>query len=84
MSETPGSARTAGPLLGEHNRLVLADILGLSGSDVETFEADGVIGHEPTKPRPPRTQPVEEQKRNGLIADFDLDFAQKIRDFYGD
>ena len=84
MSETPGSARTAGPLLGEHNRLVLADILGVPNAEVDGFEADGVIGHEPTKARPPRTQPVEEQKRKGLKADFDLDFQQKIRDFYRD
>ena len=36
--------RTRSPLLGEHNRGVLTRVLGLSDADVDSLEADGVIG----------------------------------------
>src|SRR5829696_8330946 len=36
--------RTRSPLLGEHNREVLTRILGLTDTDVDRLEADGVIG----------------------------------------
>jgi crotonobetainyl-CoA:carnitine CoA-transferase CaiB-like acyl-CoA transferase len=36
--------RRHAPLLGEHNRDVLTRILGLSDSDVDALEADGVVG----------------------------------------
>ncbi len=35
------------PLLGQHNREVLVDVLGLSEADVEQLESDGVIGTVP-------------------------------------
>ncbi len=44
MSRTPGSARTAAPLLGEHTEDVLREELGLSASDIERLRQDGAIG----------------------------------------
>jgi len=39
--------RRAAPCLGEHNSLVLGDLLGLSTKALERLEVDGVIGTEP-------------------------------------
>ena len=43
MSETPWQATSAAPLLGEHNREVLCDRLGLSLDDLNTLTASGVV-----------------------------------------
>ena len=45
MSGTPGTARTAAPLLGEHTEQVLREQLGLSASDVERLRRAGASGH---------------------------------------
>ena len=39
--------RTSAPTLGQHNELVLREILGLSPSELRDLEADGVIGTHP-------------------------------------
>ncbi len=83
MSETPGGTRRAAPTMGEHNRLVLGDILGQSDSALQALEVEGVIGCEPARHRPPRVEPMEEQKRKGLIVDFDRDFECRVREEYG-
>ena len=43
MSETPWKAETPAPLLGEHNREVFCDRLGLSLKDLNLLTASGVI-----------------------------------------
>ena len=43
MSETPWSAETPAPLLGEHNREVLCDRLGLSLNDINLLTSSGVL-----------------------------------------
>lgn len=43
MSETPWSAETPAPLLGEHNREILCDRLGLSLDDLNLLTASGVV-----------------------------------------
>jgi formyl-CoA transferase len=42
FSETPGSVRSAGPLLGEHNTEVYAEI-GLTPDDIVALQERGVI-----------------------------------------
>lgn len=39
--------RRHAPTLGEHNREILGDLLGLSPEDIDTLEADGVVGTVP-------------------------------------
>jgi crotonobetainyl-CoA:carnitine CoA-transferase CaiB-like acyl-CoA transferase len=41
--------RTA-PKFGEHNREVLADLLGYAAADIDALERDGVLADEPRKP----------------------------------
>lgn len=43
LSATPGSVRTAPPLVGEHNREVYRNILGLSDGELEGLRHAGVI-----------------------------------------
>ena len=44
LSETPGSIRTPSPTLGEHNELVLQELLGLDASQIEALRAAGAFG----------------------------------------
>ena len=43
MSETPWQATSPAPMLGEHNREILCDRLGLSMDDLNTLTASGVV-----------------------------------------
>ena len=43
LSRTPGSVRTPAPTLGQHNADVYRELLGLSTSDLERLQRDGVI-----------------------------------------
>lgn len=43
LSATPGAIRRLGPAIGEHNREVYAEWLGISGEDFSALERSGVI-----------------------------------------
>ncbi len=47
LSKTPIAQRFAGPILGEHNRYLLGELLGLSAQELDSLEADDVIGSTP-------------------------------------
>jgi crotonobetainyl-CoA:carnitine CoA-transferase CaiB-like acyl-CoA transferase len=47
MSRSAMEYRLAPPLLGEHTRQVLMEIIGLPEAEIETLLADEVIGREP-------------------------------------
>jgi crotonobetainyl-CoA:carnitine CoA-transferase CaiB-like acyl-CoA transferase len=48
FSQTPLLAERPAPLLGEHNRTVLGEMLGMTEDEIDALERDNVIG---TKPR---------------------------------
>jgi benzylsuccinate CoA-transferase BbsF subunit len=43
LSDTPPDIKRAAPLLGQHTREVLIDVLGLEACEVDALEADGVL-----------------------------------------
>jgi formyl-CoA transferase/CoA:oxalate CoA-transferase len=43
LSETPGAIRQAAPLLGQHTRDTLRELLKLTDSDLSALEAEGVV-----------------------------------------
>src|SRR5439155_24030196 len=43
LSDTPGSVRTAPPLLGEHTESLLRDVAGLDPATIRQLAADGII-----------------------------------------
>ena len=51
MSETPGQVHWPSPTLGQHNRQVYGELLGLTPAEIGRLEQDGVIGKKPTGSR---------------------------------
>lgn len=47
LSETPAKLQHAPPLLGEHNRRILGDLLGMSDQRIGELVEQGVVGAEP-------------------------------------
>ncbi len=43
LSETPGAVRHIGPTLGEHNKKVYRDLLGMSDDEMTSLRSAGVI-----------------------------------------
>jgi crotonobetainyl-CoA:carnitine CoA-transferase CaiB-like acyl-CoA transferase len=43
LSRTPGSLRASTPLLSEHNRYVLGDLLGMSEDEIARLEEAGIV-----------------------------------------
>ena len=51
MSETPGQVHWPSPTLGQHNRQVYGELLGLPSAEIDQLEQEGVIGTKPTGSR---------------------------------
>ena len=51
MSRTPGEIRSPAPGLGQHNRVIYHELLGLAEQEIEGLEKDGTIGTVPTGSR---------------------------------
>ena len=51
MSRTPGEVRWPSPTLGQHNREIFGNLLGLTGDEIDALETNGVIGTKPTGSR---------------------------------
>ncbi|MEE8399887.1 MAG: CoA transferase [Desulfobacterales bacterium] len=47
LSKTPTASNRPAPCLGQHNRYVLGEILGLSQTEMDRLEEKGIIGDEP-------------------------------------
>ncbi len=51
MSATPGRIHWPSPTLGQHNRQIYRELLGLSEEEIDGLEENGVIGTKPTGSR---------------------------------
>ena len=58
-TDGPFEIRSAPPTLGEHNREILAGMLGLSDAEIDQLARDGIIGTEMLM----EEQLVKEKKR---------------------
>ena len=74
---TPASK--AAPTMGEDNRRVLCDLLGLTQTNLDDLERKGVIGYGPTNPKIDPVMPLDVQKRRGRIFDYETDFREQVR-----
>ena len=79
FSETPGEIRSAAPTLGEHNRAVLADLLGFDNSRIAEMNDVGVIGTTPANPRASRQATNETLLSQGRIVRWESDFEGQVR-----
>lgn len=43
LTATPGGVPAAGPTLGQHNAVVLRELLGMDDAEIETLSAEGVL-----------------------------------------
>ena len=82
MSETPAVPPLAAPLMGEHNHLVLRELLGLTVDEVTRLEAEGVIGYAPSDPRPVQRPSLDEQVRQGRMLRYEADFQRQVARAY--
>ena len=82
LSLTPSVDRKAGPIMGEHNSLVLSGILGRSAEELAALEEEGVIGYAPTGPRAVQRPSLDEQVRQGRLQRYETDFAEQVAKAY--
>jgi hypothetical protein len=80
---TPPVQGKAGPLIGEHNKLVLGDLLGISEAGMAALEEKGIIGYAPTNPRAVSRPSPEEQVRLGRMQRYDADYRERLNEAYG-
>ena len=83
LSETPAVRGKAAPIMGEHNRLVLTELLGYSEGDLVKLEGEGVIGYAPTSPTGVQRPSLDEQVRQGRLQRYETDYAEVVEREYG-
>ena len=83
FDRTPGSIRRAAPTLGEHNAEVLNCILGLSESETDAMEQDGIIGTAPVRPRATKPSSNELLLEQGRIVRSEFDFEEQVNKRFG-
>ncbi len=68
------------PLLGEHNRLVLGDVLGVPDAEMHALEEAHVIGSRPLNPYRPLKLPLQRMEADGSLVD--KQYARKVSSVY--
>ena len=78
MSKTPGKFRWNAPKLGQFNKEVICDILGMTQEELDALEEKDVIGYQPKEGslQPPRIVPLDELKNRGRIEEYDEDYRE--------
>ena len=78
MSKTPGRVRWNAPKLGQFNKEVLCDILGLTKDELDALEKEDIIGYEPKEGslQPPRIVPLDELKNRGRVEEYDENYKE--------
>ena len=77
LHSSPPPARAAATL-GQHNRLVIAEMLGWPEKKLTALEEEGVIGWRPVDARMPRPVELDTLLEQRRIATYDDDFQERI------
>ena len=79
FGETPGEIRSAAPTLGEHNREVLAALLGFDDAQIAKMKESSVIGNSPANPGASRQAANETLLAQGRIVRWEPDFEEQVK-----
>jgi hypothetical protein len=69
-------------MMGEHNRLVLSELLGHSTEELAALEEEGIIGYAPSTPRAVQRPSLDEQVRQGRMQRYETDFEEQVARAY--
>lgn len=79
MSRSSLSPVQPAPRLGEHNKYVLGNLLGMSDEEIAGLESQGIIGTVPlavTQPGVHQTSTIPEMLEQGVIRGYDPDYLR--------
>ncbi len=83
-SSFDASAQGPAPTLGQHNREVLGDLLGLSNQEIDDLDAAGVIANKPAIPIAPEVisqalkLPYDQYLEIGLLLAIEEDYKEQL------
>ena len=83
LSETPAGPPQPAPVMGQHNRAILAGLLGKTDEEIAALEDAHVIGYAPLTPRGVRRPSLDEQVRQGRMQRYDTEYAERVREWFG-
>lgn len=78
MSKTPSFIQRPAPSLGEHNELILGELLGRSQEEIERLYEIEVLGTVPTDPPTFIPPSYEKQLEDGSLAGYDPDYRKIV------
>ena len=78
FSATPLSIKGPAPAFGHDNRWALAELLGVSDSDIESLEQSGAIASAPQTGEASPTMPMDELVARGRMSSWDTDYKDKL------
>ncbi len=79
LSKTPAVKGMAAPLMGQHNHMILGELLGKTAEEMAALEETGIIGYGPTDPRPVRRPSLDEQVHQGRMQRYETDYEEQVR-----
>ncbi len=83
LSDTPADPPKPAPIMGQHNRDILAGLLGRTDGEIGALEEAQVIGYSPLSPRGVRRPSLDEQVRQGRMQRYETDYAERVRQWFG-
>ncbi len=82
LSDTPAVPPKPAPIMGQHNRDILADLLGRTGDEIAALEEAQIIGYSPLSPRGVRRPSLDEQVRQGRMQRYDIGYAERVAEWF--
>jgi len=83
LSDTPAVPPQPAPVMGQHNRDILAGLLGRTNDEIAALEEVQIIGYSPLSPRGVRRPSLDEQVRQGRMQRYDTGYAERVAEWFG-